>query len=453
MNPPAPDPEKPILRVDCDAVVDPVGGVVGCCLLAERVENLSGGERPLAWRVLAVGEAGEVGRHPAAAAAQRLDRRGSVVFPGLVNAHTHLDLTHIGPRPHDPGDGFVAWVDMIRRERRREEEGPGGIAASVRRGLELCEAGGTVAVGDIAGSPQGRYTLAPWRLLRDSALMGVSYVEGFGIGRNWQQLRAGLEEFVERYSAEFSRAAGGRARLGLQPHAPNTVDLRHYEWCIGLAERLGTPLATHLAETMEEREFVARAAGPQRALLERLGVWDESILEHIGRGLHPVRHMQSVLTRRPFLVAHCNDATDEAIDVLAGTGTSVAYCPRASEYFGAARHFGPHRYRDMLRSGVNVCLGTDSLVNLPPGAADPAQDGMSVLDEMRLLYRRDGADAMELLRMGTVHGAKGLGFDRGAWRVAEGGTVAGLCCAAAAPGDRERAFERVLRGAAPARLL
>jgi cytosine/adenosine deaminase-related metal-dependent hydrolase len=412
------EPKMQVLRVDCDAVVDPVEGVVGCCLLAERVDKLS-----LSWRVLAVGSAEEVGRHPAARYAEVRDGRGSVLIPGLVNAHTHLDLTHIGPRPHEPGDGFVVWVDMIRRERRRDDA---GIAESVRRGAELCLAGGTVAVGDIAGSPQGNYTLAPWRAVRSTPLGGVTFIEGFGIGKNWQHLRAGLEEFVQRHQEEFRAAPGEPLRLGLQPHAPNTVELPHYLWYITLAERLGAPLATHLAETMEEREFVARGTGSQRELLERLGVWDDSILEHAGKGLHPVVHMEPVLSRGRFLAAHCNDAPDDAIDVLARTGTSVAYCPRASEYFGAAEHFGPHRYRDMLAAGVNVCLGTDSLVNLPGKAADATKGGMSVLDEMRLLHRRDGTSATDLLRMATVNGARALGMEESRFRIEPGRIAAGV---------------------------
>lgn len=109
-----------------------------------------------------------------------------------------------------------------------------------------------------------------------------------------------------------------------------------------------------------------------------------------------------------MLVAHVNDATDEAIGILAGSRATVVYCPHASEYFGAHRHFGPHRYRDMLAAGVRVALGTDSIVNLPDG------DGLSVLEEMRLLYRRDGTRPELLLGMATVNGgAAVLGSEQG----------------------------------------
>ncbi|MFI4872529.1 MAG: hypothetical protein ACIARQ_12015, partial [Phycisphaerales bacterium JB061] len=104
-------------------------------------------------RVLGVDSLDRLESHPAAANATRIDRPGCVILPGLVNAHTHLDLTHIGPRPHDPNAGFVAWVDMVRAERHTSDE---QIANSVRQGCDLLKKGGVSIVGDIAGAAGGQ---------------------------------------------------------------------------------------------------------------------------------------------------------------------------------------------------------------------------------------------------------------------------------------------------------
>ncbi|MCH7592777.1 MAG: amidohydrolase family protein [Planctomycetes bacterium] len=62
----------------------------------------------------------------------------------------------------------------------------------------------------------------------------------------------------------------------------------------------------------------------------------------------------------------------------------------------------PHRFRDMLALGVNVCIGTDSLASNP---------SLSIVDELRFLRRNHpDLDPMELLRMGTLRGATALGF-------------------------------------------
>ncbi len=398
------------VRIHAQAIADAALGVVSPGGLLLRIE-------PGSVRVLAAG-------HPDAVTApglprpdQFLDLPDRLVLPALVNAHTHLDLSHIGPVPHEPGEGFVAWVDHIRASRR---DTPEGIAESVRLGVERSLAGGSAAVGDIAGAPGGRLTDTPARVLAQSPLCGVSYLEFFGIGRTAVPAADRLATFArESLPGLRSDLTGSGVRVGLQPHAPNTVDLGVYRWAAAIASTHGLALSTHLAETPEERRFISCGTGPQRAMLERFGIWDDSILHHIGRGHHPVEHLADLLRQHRVLCAHVNDATDAAIAILAESGTPVVYCPRASAYFGASDHFGPHRYRDMLAAGVRVSLGTDSIVNLN------TPDRISVLDEIRLLHRRDGTDPRTLIAMATEHGAEALGIDSGMFRLSEG-PVAGL---------------------------
>jgi cytosine/adenosine deaminase-related metal-dependent hydrolase len=309
-----------------------------------------------------------------------------------------------------------------------------------------------VLVGDIAGAPGGRPRLEPFEVLTGSGLGGVSFVEFFAMGIREAESLARLEAVLAG-----ARAAPGSARLGLQPHAPNTVSPAGYRRAIELARRHGLPLATHLAETPEEREFIARGTGPHREMLERLGLWTDAILDHVGKGATPIEHLAATLAAAPFLLAHVNDTGPDparAFETLATAGASVAYCPRASEYFHAATHFGPHRYREMLAAGVNVCLGTDSIVNLPRGVDGADGPGLSVLDEARLLLARDGADAGTLLRMVTVHGCRALGWDEASCSLGVGARPLGLVAVRVdGTPPTHTPTERLLRGAAPARLL
>ena len=216
-------------------------------------------------RVLAAGKSHEVARHPAAAGCEIIERAGHVILPGLANAHTHLDLTHIGPLEHDAGAGFVPWIDIVRERRARTAE---DIARSVRAGIELSRRGGVVAVGDIAGAPDGKPTLVPFEVMRAEGMAGASYVEFFAIGKRESASRERAREVIENADVPH---AGDRTCLGLQPHAPYSVDLRSYEWAAEFARARALPFATHLAETIEEREFVARGTGPQRKFLESIG--------------------------------------------------------------------------------------------------------------------------------------------------------------------------------------
>ena len=194
------DELRGICRIDAWAVAD-AGGVKAspASLLIDVGKHI---------KVLAVDTPEQVDRHPAAARARVIDRSGHVLIPGLINAHTHLDLTHIGPQPHDPEEGFVAWVDRIREARHADDE---AIAASVRRGIELCRAGGTVAVGDIAGG----MSLAPLRECRRAGMEGVSFLEFFAIGNREQ---AGIEALAPVRSDASKRAACA-ATDGLRPPA------------------------------------------------------------------------------------------------------------------------------------------------------------------------------------------------------------------------------------------
>lgn len=446
-------PESHRILYSAAAIIDHRGPQGQAMLVEFRI----GGSLPV---LLAIGSREEVARHPGAPGAERVDLPASIILPGLVNTHTHLDLTHIGPRPHNPEDGFLAWIGMIRTERLLEES---AASQSIARGAALSLAGGTVAVGDIAGALPGNTDLAGWRALRNSGLLGVSYQELFGIGNRvqsgWQRLEsllAAIKEVPRRTD---------QLRVGIQPHAPYSVDLDLYEEVARHAARAEIPLATHLAESREERDFVKRAAGPFRDMLEQMGIWDVSALRQISRGSHPSKHLKDVLSKARFTVAHVNDADDNTIEVLNRTATSVAYCPRASEYFGAPQDFGPHRYREMLQAGVNVALGTDSLVNLPPEAADPARGGMSILDEMRVLFGRDSTPPAVSLAMATVNGARALGIPvdcfefrsrnelAGAISVpvaTERGLLGSTWNAAPAP---DAALQAVLRGRMPPELL
>lgn len=381
---------------------------------------------PLGLRVLAAGVPDAVAHHPAARSATVLRLPDAVLIPGLVNAHTHLDLTHIGPRPYDPRGGFAPWLAMVMAARART---PDAVADSVRLGVSLSIRGGVVAVGDIAaGAATGLASVAA-ATLRESPLAGVSFAEFFGMGMRQAQAVAEARAFISVHPQESDAV-----RTGLSPHAPYSAGLTLYN---ALAET-SLPICTHLAESPEEREFLASAGarGVFRDLLDRVGLWDDTVPRelpggasgHPDRACSPVAHLASVLARRPMLLAHVNDAGDDDIALIARAGAAVVWCPRGHDYFHRRDAFGPHRWRDMLDAGVTVALGTDSIINLPPGSSDR----LSPLDEARRLAR-DGADPTTLLRLITSGAAVALGLDPSGYAfneprsgAAEGALLAGL---------------------------
>lgn len=325
----------------------------------------------------------DTSQHPAARHARVIDLPQDLLLPAMVNAHAHLDLTAIGPREFD--GNFSDWVGCVMRDRPGDDV---AISGAVEKGLALSRAAGVGWVGDIAGSD------AAARAFIESAtkagIGGTTWLECFGIGE--RAADAGVAA-VARCKA-LANAGSGDVRVDLQPHAPYSAGLPLYE---AVASRRNVYPCTHLAETHAEAQFIRDAAGPFADLLRRLGKWDASITP---RHMSPVQHLSNVLSLAPWLVAHCNYVSDDDIAILAVTGTSVAYCPVASEYF---QHVD-HRYRDMLAAGVNVCLGTDSILCQPPAEPQP----MGLLPAMRRLHQRDGTDPGTLLAMATTHGSRAL---------------------------------------------
>ncbi len=530
-----------IVRIDAAAAVDGLGLSLAPASMLLRVRGKArfGSWSGLAGaRLVALGTAAAIDKHPDARGAQRIARLDCVLLPGMVNAHTHLDLTHLGPMPFSPKGGFVAWADAIRAGRRTDEA---GIKASVRTGIERSLLAGVVAVGDIAGGVGRRTSTWPLEALEASPIVGVSYCEFFCIGAESEaRLPETLGAFARRLREEGSTPPGsslmqwtGRraVRVGLQPHAPYSVGPAGYAAAMGYARFAGVPVSTHLAESPEEARLIASADGPFRDLLAAVGVWDQKAAGEFG-GERPIprwvrligaRHAErsglveadirarfdafggprmaevreadifeeesaAIATDSPqlprLIVAHCNDVGPGEAQLLADAGATVAYCPRSSAYFGHERTFGPHPYRDILAAGVDVAIGTDSVVNLPASGSKSGKSGplLSVLDELRFLHQRDGTDPIRLLHMATVAGARALGLPTDAFTfgqrlgddmivpraggesdglsaldVGDGLPIAGVVAVAmTAPTKDERVrtpMEVVLEGSAPAELL
>jgi aminodeoxyfutalosine deaminase len=301
-----------------------------------------------------------------------VDLGNVAIIPGLVNAHTHLDLTGLrGQCPPTPY--FTQWLRGVIDHRRRQT--PEQIDADIQTGIRECIAAGTTLVGDIAANG------ASWPALSDSPLRALVFHELLGLSHERAK-----KTWLDTWQWRHGRSETSRYRRGLSPHAPYSVNsalLRAAAWT-------GHPLAIHLAEAREELELLARHTGPFREFLNELGVWDPGGLAA------SVEEVMRRCRRSPrILYIHGNFLAPEA---EIPSHATIVYCPRTHGAFGHP----PHPFRDFLLRGVRVALGTDSLASNPD---------LSILAEMRFLHRRfPHLPADALLRMGTLWGAEALGW-------------------------------------------
>jgi cytosine/adenosine deaminase-related metal-dependent hydrolase len=306
------------------------------------------------------------------------------IIPGLVNAHTHLDLS--GARglipPTDP-DHFTDWLRGViayRRSRTQEQ-----VQADIRAGLAECLRFGTTLIGDITNGG------ASYSFLVRAAARANLFWEVVGLTK--ERYEAVREEFIIKAGLSWSDDAppaeypgSPLCRWDLSPHAPYSVD--H-----GLARRdlwLGHA-AIHLAESPAELDLLATRTGPFVPFLQELGVWNPAALT---AGLKDFLGA-SPATRPPVLFIHCNYLPADA--PLARVHT-IVYCPRTHAAFGHP----PHPFREFLARGVRVCLGTDSLASNPD---------LDILAEARFVRSRyPDFPGDQLVKMITLWGAEALGW-------------------------------------------
>lgn len=306
----------------------------------------------------------------------------AILLPGLVNAHTHLELTGFdfgGP----PDPDFRAWIGRVRaiKETRTTE----AFLAAARQGVTDGWASGVTTVADTGDSG------AAIRALAELGGSGIAYQEVFG--PHPDQLEASLEGLQRRVEA-LGRHAGGRVRIGVSPHAPYTVSGPLYAAVAAWARTTGLPIACHLAESPAEDELLRHGTGPFARAWQERGIPLPS-----GPGCSPVAWLeQHGVLGEATLCIHVVHADDADLARLARHRSAVAHCPLSN----AAHGHGTAPLPSFLAHGLRVGAGTDSVLSV--GTPD-------LLAEARAARRIAGLDADAALALATLEGARALGME------------------------------------------
>jgi cytosine/adenosine deaminase-related metal-dependent hydrolase len=316
-----------------------------------------------------------------------LDLGNVAILPGLVNAHTHLDLTGLKGKLH-PSSDFVQWLRGVVQYRRGLS--PLQAVNDIRAGVAECIRNGTTLIGDIASQGWS------WPVLVQARTRAVVFYELLGLTKERAEAS---ESQASQWLAEH--AATPTCRPGISPHAPYSVRSSLFEVAFEIAKSHHVALASHLSETLDELELLEHQRGPLLEFLSDLGVWDSE-------GLIPdVETLLRQNTDFNFLLIHGNYLKSDRLSKLSAKKT-VIYCPRTHAAFGHT----PHPFREIVAAGGRVALGTDSLASNPD---------LNVLTEGRFIHSSFGDfPGDQLLRMLTLSGAEALG-----WETETGSLVAG----------------------------
>ena len=325
-----------------------------------------------------------------------------VLMPGFVNAHCHLELSFLAGRIPGPAH-FPDWVLQLIAAYPSAADAPDVFAASAVLGSQECIRFGTTTVGDISR----QHAIVRPALRAASPLGVVSFGEVTGLGRSRGQLEARLAAAMDCQSTD-------QCSIGLSPHAPYSVEGPALKEIADMARRYRLPLAMHLAELQEERDFLRDFSGPlgrNWMLMKRLDLLDDRVPIFADGPIRWAQHYGLFSAGVPVVLAHVNYADDTDLDILAASGAAVAYCPRTRHYFGHD-DVAPHPWQDMRTRGIKVCLATDSMASNPD---------LSLLREAQFVRQRfPGFDPQALIEMITTEPATALGLGRKIGRLAPG---------------------------------
>jgi len=340
-------------------------------------------------RIAAVGRRRELAATHAGA--EVVDFGDAVLLPPFTNAHTHLELTHFARWAKELGeiavpDSFVGWIQRVIRVKQRMV--PTRYLLSAEEGIRQSLAAGTGAVGDILSCFPARTAYA------GTPLKGRLYLETLGLdpARN--------REILNRIGALLDEPAAGALVRGVSPHSPYTLSAsaEYLEKVYDFARRRHVPLCTHLAESVDEVEFLQEADGPLARVLYPFVGWRDMLPPAARRS--PVAYLEERGGLVPGnLLVHGVQVTAADVGRLARAGVTVVLCPRSNARLGV----GKAPVELYLEQGVPLALGTDSLASC---------DTLSIWDEMafaRSWFAGRLAPA-QLLRMATRNGATALGL-------------------------------------------
>lgn len=341
-------------------------------------------------RIVAVGPDAQV---PTPDDALVLDLGDAILLPGLVNVHTHLELT--GFEDLSEGREFRSWIRTIRE--RKQQRSAAEFLEAARAGIRECWAAGVTTVADTGDSG------AVLRAMAELGGSGIVYQEVFGPHPGQlEDSMAGLHASVKA----LAPLATGRLRLGVSPHAPYTVSGPLYEAAATWARLERLPLAVHVAESPAESEFVTRGTGPFAEGWRSRGIPPLSDPSHQGSSPTPPGPPSSPVAwldrhgvlGSDTLCIHAVQLTEADLTTLAARGAAVAHCPLSN-----ARHgHGKALLGALLSAGARVGLGTDSVASVGP---------LDLLAEARAARALGGLSAEEALALATLGGARALGLE------------------------------------------
>ncbi len=308
-------------------------------------------------------------------AEKKIDARGKVALPGLVNCHTHVAMTLFRGIAEDKP--LNVWLRRhiwpLEAKLKKEDAYAGALLGC----LEMLK-NGITCFADMYFCEDMVAKAVSESGLR--AVLAEGIIEAGNKTKGEQMLSKSIE-----FAKKFYGNTNGRIYVMLAPHAAYSCSPELLQKIRENASKLEIGVHIHLAESAEMfKELEANYGCSEVEFLDKIGFFEGHTL-----------------------AAHCINLSDMDRRILAGRGVNVVYVPVSNMKLG----LGIARIKELIELGVNVAMGTDS----------PASNNVLDMFEtmkfgtllQKLAYMNpEVLPAYETLKMATVNGAKALGLER-----------------------------------------
>lgn len=327
--------------------------------------------------------------------ALEVDYPNGVLVPALVNCHCHLELSHLARlgkvRSHEPGN-MTDWIRNLLTEREKGTDPAEDPEMAAWQALARLYAGGCRGLLDIGNLPGSR-----------------DLAKNFKVNSRFFQEILGLTEGGVAAGLSLLSEHENDQKLFYTAHAPYSTAPELLVKLKERARRHGHLFPIHVAESLDETEFLATGRGRFRDFLAERNTLGNSFK---APGLSPIAYLASLgLLDEQTLCVHCVQCDEADLAIMSEHRVTACICPGSNRFIGV----GTAPVPQMLAHGIPVVLGTDSLTSNPH---------LSLWQEMKILAQNHpGLRPLEIIRMATGNGAELLGL------AAEIGSLAPGCSA------------------------
>jgi cytosine/adenosine deaminase-related metal-dependent hydrolase len=314
-----------------------------------------------------------------------LEVYNGVIVPGFINAHCHLELSHMKGKI-DTGKGLIPFITDVVTERAASES---EISTAITKAEVEMIKNGIVAVGDISNVTDTFIQKAKGNLRY------YTFVEFFDFMQD-----ANAQAEFEKFNAVFNalEVAEG-SKKSLVPHAPYSVSKSLFKMLNDENDEKLT-VSIHNQELKAENDLFETKFGGFLEFYDRFGI---SLNNFEPTGKSSIHYaLENMNPNHKTLFVHNTKSTIEDIQAAQRWGGEKVYwvtCPNANLYIENSLP----DYRHFIDTNVNVAIGTDGLTS---------NWQLCILDEIKSIAKFQSYIPLEmLLRWATLNGAEALGFE------------------------------------------